>query len=194
MASRGSRREAWAEFLRCAHGLSTPAPQPKLPQIAAPPPRARKRATAATLLANLFSATSEDAGIPDTQVVDILVLGKPRMTQRDRWQKRPAVLRYRAFCDELRLRKVRVPNRYGAICILPMPKSWSERTKEAMNGMPHLQKPDNDNIEGYPANSVEGHYLHACSSHRRLAPTVGQGKAAPRRQLSLSPQRGWPFQ
>ncbi|WNL48484.1 RusA family crossover junction endodeoxyribonuclease (plasmid) [Dyella sp. BiH032] len=145
--------------MRSAHGLSTaaPAPQPlpKLAQIAAPPPRARKRATAATLLANLLSATSEDADNPDTQMVDILVLGKPRMTQRDRWQKRPAALRYRAFCDELRLRQVRVPNRYGAICILPMPKSWSERTKEAMNGMPHLQKPDKDNIEKAIADALK---------------------------------------
>ena len=33
----------------------------------------------------------------------IIPLGKPRMTQRDKWAKRPAVLRYRAFKDECRL-------------------------------------------------------------------------------------------
>lgn len=32
----------------------------------------------------------------------IVPVPKPRMTQRDKWQKRPAVMRYRAFCDEVR--------------------------------------------------------------------------------------------
>lgn len=44
------------------------------------------------------------------QVFDICPLPKPRMTQRDRWAKRPAVLRYRAFCDEVRLRAWRCPS------------------------------------------------------------------------------------
>lgn len=32
----------------------------------------------------------------------ILPVPKPRMTQRDVWQKRPVVLRYRKFCDAVR--------------------------------------------------------------------------------------------
>ncbi|GAG23977.1 unnamed protein product, partial [marine sediment metagenome] len=27
---------------------------------------------------------------------------KPRMTKRDKWKKRPCVIKYRKFCDELR--------------------------------------------------------------------------------------------
>ena len=29
-------------------------------------------------------------------------MGKPRMTQRDKWKKRPCVLRYHAFRDKMR--------------------------------------------------------------------------------------------
>lgn len=159
MANRAGHRQAWADFLRESHGTCTAAraPQPAVKAVrpTAGPQRLRSRATASSLLANLLSATREDAEIPEIQVVDVLVVGKPRMTQRDRWQKRPAVLRYRAFCDELRLRRVRVPNRYGAICILPMPPSWSEKTKAAMNGLPHLQKPDKDNIEKAIADALK---------------------------------------
>lgn len=73
---------------------------------------------------------------------------KPRQTQADRWKKRPAVLKYRAFADECRLRKVRIPEA-GAhiIFVLPMPRSWSERKKKAMDGQPHQVRPDRDNLE-----------------------------------------------
>lgn len=72
---------------------------------------------------------------------------KPRMTQRDHWQKRPAVMRYRAFCDECRLRGVALPEQgAGVTFILPMPKSWSEKKKRMMNGVAHKQKPDITNL------------------------------------------------
>ena len=38
------------------------------------------------------------------KVYDITPMGKSRMTRADKWKKRPEVLRYRAFCDEVRLR------------------------------------------------------------------------------------------
>lgn len=80
-------------------------------------------------------------------VYQIVPVGKPRMTQRDRWKKRPAVLRYRAFCDEVRLRGVRVPESGACITfVLPMPRSWSKQKKEEMDGRPHRQKPDADNL------------------------------------------------
>lgn len=72
---------------------------------------------------------------------------KPRMTQRDKWAKRPAVLRYRAFCDEVLARGVVLPLRYHVIFILPMPESWSRAKRAEMNGSPHLSKPDKDNLE-----------------------------------------------
>lgn len=72
---------------------------------------------------------------------------KPRMTQRDKWKQRPCVMRYRAFKDEVRLRKVSVP-KAGAhvIFALPMPKSWPKARKLKMAGLPHEQKPDVDNL------------------------------------------------
>src|SRR5690606_19230936 len=64
-----------------------------------------------------------------------------------KWAKRPAVLRYRAFKDECRLKRVELPS--GGACItfvLPMPKSWSRKKMMEMCGKPHRQKPDLDNL------------------------------------------------
>lgn len=77
----------------------------------------------------------------------ITAIGKPRMTQRDRWAKRPAVLRYFAFKDECRLHNVTLPmSGAHVVFILPMPQSWSKKKKAQMNGQPHMQKPDADNL------------------------------------------------
>ena len=77
----------------------------------------------------------------------IIPVPKPRQTRADKYKKRPPVLRYRAFADECRLRKVHVPL-YGAhiTFVLPMPKGWSDKKKIDMNQMPHQQKPDVDNL------------------------------------------------
>lgn len=79
-------------------------------------------------------------------IYDITPCPKPRQTQRDKWKKRPAVLRYRAFADEVRL-KIKVD--LEGCCIvfmLPMPKSWSEKKKAEMLGQPHRQRPDISNL------------------------------------------------
>ena len=55
-------------------------------------------------------------------------------------------MRYRAFADEVRLNKVVVENGASIIFILPMAKSWSCKKKEKMNGEPHTQRPDIDNL------------------------------------------------
>lgn len=81
------------------------------------------------------------------QVYDICPLPKPRMTQRDSWAKRPAVLRYRAFCDEVRLRGVVLPVCCSHVTfVMPMPPSWSKKKRAAHAGQPHQQKPDADNL------------------------------------------------
>lgn len=73
---------------------------------------------------------------------------KPRMTNRDKWMKRPAVLQYRAFKDECRLHRVKLPEgSYHVIFVMPMPKTWSEKKRHAMHGQPHTQRPDKDNLE-----------------------------------------------
>ena len=74
-------------------------------------------------------------------------VAKPRMTQSDKWKKRPSVLKYRAFCDLCRLHKVELPECGAGITFyIPMPRSWPKKKKEAMNGQPHQQKPDLDNL------------------------------------------------
>ncbi|WP_079964570.1 RusA family crossover junction endodeoxyribonuclease [Salmonella enterica] len=74
-------------------------------------------------------------------------MGKPRMTRADKWKTRPAVMRYRAFCDEVRLNKIVMPEAGSHITfILPMPKSWSQKKRTIMKGQAHQQKPDADNM------------------------------------------------
>lgn len=80
------------------------------------------------------------------RVFNILPVPKPRMTQRDRWAKRPPVVRYRAFCDRVRELGIVVPESGSHITfVLPMPKSWSKKKRAEMQGRPHQQKPDIDN-------------------------------------------------
>lgn len=77
---------------------------------------------------------------------NIVPVAKPRMTQSDKWKKRPAVMRYRHFCDLVRVSGVLLPNGSSVIFELPMPKSWSKKKRLEMNGKPHQQKPDLDNL------------------------------------------------
>ncbi|MCK5616825.1 RusA family crossover junction endodeoxyribonuclease [Candidatus Pacearchaeota archaeon] len=72
---------------------------------------------------------------------------KPRMTQCDRWKKRPCVLKYHAFKDEVRLKGVELPDSYHVIFVVPMPKSWSKKKQAEMDRQPHRQTPDKDNLE-----------------------------------------------
>lgn len=82
-----------------------------------------------------------------TQEYPITPCSKPRMTQRDRWKKRPSVLKYFAFRDEVKLRGVFVPESDSWIAfVIPMPSSWSEKKKLDMDGKPHQQSPDVDNM------------------------------------------------
>lgn len=78
----------------------------------------------------------------------VVPVPKPRMTIRDKWAQRPPVLRYRAFCDEVRLKGVSLPESgWHVTFVLPMPASWSKKKKADMAGKPHQQKPDKDNLE-----------------------------------------------
>ncbi len=82
------------------------------------------------------------------KIYNVVPMGKPRMTRADKWKKRPEVLRYRAFCDHVRLLGVKLPEANSHITfILPMPKSWSKKKRAEMNGKPHQSKPDKDNLE-----------------------------------------------
>ena len=74
---------------------------------------------------------------------------KPRMTRRDKWLKHPRapVAQYRRFCEEVRAAKVRLaPSGCRVTFFLPMPESWSARKRRVTRGMPHMVRPDLDNL------------------------------------------------
>lgn len=86
----------------------------------------------------------------NTFAVDIVPVPKPRMTQSDRWKKRPAVVRYYHYKDNLLYEALAqgfyLTDEIELIFGLPMPKSWSKKKKAEMNGKPHQAKPDIDNL------------------------------------------------
>lgn len=80
------------------------------------------------------------------------------MTRSDKWNQRKVVMDYRAYGDELRLRLpgYSLPSEVRVVFYLPMPPSWSAKKRAAMNGQPHQQRPDVDNI-------VKGLFDHLAS-------------------------------
>ena len=74
----------------------------------------------------------------------------PRMTCRDRWKKRPCVVRYFEYRDQLRAKAVEygitLPNSFSVTFYMAMPKSWSKKKKAAHVGTPCQSKPDLDNV------------------------------------------------
>lgn len=77
-------------------------------------------------------------------------IGKPRLTRRDKWAKRPVVVAYYAYANAIRAmaasQQFRFPDS-GAVFRFefPMPDSWSKRKRREMLGQPHQQTPDIDN-------------------------------------------------
>lgn len=88
---------------------------------------------------------------------------KPRMTQSDRWRRRPCVIRYREYCDEIALAGVKtLPERLRVVFGVPMPKSWSNKKRDRLRGQPHQQRPDIDNLIKAFLDAV---YHHADDAH-----------------------------
>lgn len=82
------------------------------------------------------------------QVFDITPSPYVRQTQSDKWKKRPAVLKYRAFRDEVAFKIKELPmDFFHVVFLLPVPRSWSQARKMKMIGRPHQQTPDKDNLE-----------------------------------------------
>lgn len=86
-------------------------------------------------------------------VFEIEPMGKPRMTQRDKWLKPPRkpVELYWEYKDKLvematRLMFDMPESEFGVKFVLPMPHSWSKKKRDQMDGAPHKQKPDLDNL------------------------------------------------
>lgn len=78
-------------------------------------------------------------------------VAKPRQTKSDVWKRRPRVMRYRTFADDIRREAARhrfsVPDSGLRVTFyLPMPKSWSKSKRGTMLWKPHQQTPDIDNL------------------------------------------------
>lgn len=76
-------------------------------------------------------------------------IGKPRQTRADKWKKRPAVLRYREWADAARAAAPALPESPAKVTVyayVGLPKSYSQKKRAALAGMPHRAKPDADNI------------------------------------------------
>ena len=77
----------------------------------------------------------------------ITPVAKPRMTQSDRWKKRPCVMKYWAFKDLVRLAGIKLPEGGSHVIFhMPMPKSWSKKKRAEMDGQPHKSTKDRDNL------------------------------------------------
>lgn len=82
-------------------------------------------------------------------IIEIEPMGAVRQSRKDAWDPRPAVVRYRAFRDELRLKMpgYQLPDELPFITFhISMPKSWSKKKTLQMWGEPHQSKPDLDNL------------------------------------------------
>jgi Holliday junction resolvase RusA-like endonuclease len=86
----------------------------------------------------------------DEIIFPIVPFPKPRMTQRDKWKKRPVVVKYHLFKDGLK--HYACENKYEVGCelsltfVMPFPKSYSKKKKESLRGKPHQIRPDLDNL------------------------------------------------
>jgi len=80
-------------------------------------------------------------------------IGKPRMTQRDKWLKPPrkCVADYWNYKDKVQ-EFIKEHNLnfskgiLGIYFVIEMPKSWSDKKKARMVNTPHQQRPDLDNM------------------------------------------------
>jgi Holliday junction resolvase RusA-like endonuclease len=81
--------------------------------------------------------------------INITPMGKPRMVKSDAWKKRPCVVRYWAFKDDLNYlcdkAGYRLEKSMYATFHFQMPKSWPKKTKLEKMGTPHDQRSDLDN-------------------------------------------------
>jgi len=76
----------------------------------------------------------------------IIPVAKPRMTRRDKWMRRPYVVKYWAFKAEVNLLKLDLQSGDGITFVMPMPASWSTPKKTRRLGTEHKQRPDLSNL------------------------------------------------
>lgn len=98
-------------------------------------------------------------------VYPIEAVPAPRQSRRDQFARgrdvRPPVARYRAFRDELAVRHVQIPAGFHhVVFVVAMPAGWSKKEKARLEGMPHQQTPDRDNLEKALLDGVYGQDCH----------------------------------
>jgi len=81
------------------------------------------------------------------QIYPIRAVPKPTMTHADRWNKRPPVLRYRAYGDLLRWHRASLPTAYLLVACFTPPASLSGKKRLQMIGYSHQVKPDASNLQ-----------------------------------------------
>lgn len=88
-----------------------------------------------------------------TITIHTVPIGKPRMTQRDKWFARAATAKYWAYAARVRAaaglsgKSQTAPLRVDWVVYLPIPKSWTAKRRAEVAGQPHRQRPDRDNID-----------------------------------------------
>jgi Holliday junction resolvase RusA-like endonuclease len=97
------------------------------------------------------------------------------MTQRDKWRKRACVLRYRAFKDKCRVYRVALPQPCSVVFHLLMPASWDEPKRVRLEGQPHTQRPDLDNLIKALGDAVcaEDSHLWSIAAEKRWSRVAG---------------------
>jgi|TARA_R110000787_G_C13401218_1_gene443398 Holliday junction resolvase RusA-like endonuclease len=77
-------------------------------------------------------------------------IAKPRMTRADTWKKRPIVLRYWDYKDDIKnwgvQNKFTLKSEIYVKFYIPMPPSWSKKKRESHLNTFHIQRPDVDNL------------------------------------------------
>lgn len=82
--------------------------------------------------------------------VPIAPIGAPRMTRRDRWAKRPCVVKYHQWRDAVRPHIPELPKNPVGLSwtvYFPFPPSYSPKKQKELSGKPHREKPDRDNVD-----------------------------------------------
>jgi Holliday junction resolvase RusA-like endonuclease len=103
-------------------------------------------------------------------------IGKPRMTRRDKWKRRPNVQRYRAWADSVRLVVVRSGFTAAALGFPhnhAIGVAWLavfSRPKRGAQDQPnHTVKPDRDNIDKALLDSLFEHdQVVSCGLMRKI--------------------------
>jgi Holliday junction resolvase RusA-like endonuclease len=100
------------------------------------------------------------------KVYNIDPVAKPRMTRRDKWAKRPAVMKYFAFKDKIKQIGLNLPeNGFRATFVIALPKGTPKRDRPKLIGKRHLKRPDIDNLLKALQDSVFSEDSHVWNVH-----------------------------